>query len=208
MLVRSEYPRMQEQSSGDWVFWNDAQEMIRRTRTLESVGIYRNAVFDLAGDSIAPPEALYGLKVTASLFPTLGVSPMRGRNILPEETEPGHADVMILSYGLWVRRFHADPRRGGPDRHGERPRLPGDRRDAARLQLPAAPRGGSHALAVRRVLGAAGPRVPALVRAAQGVVARLRPRVSVAQARQDIAFDRRRAGAGIPGHESRSRCCD
>ncbi len=78
VLVRSEYPRMREQSSGDWVFWNDAQEIIRRTRTLESVGIYRNAVFDLAGDTSSPPEALYGLKVTASLFPTLGVSPMRG----------------------------------------------------------------------------------------------------------------------------------
>ena len=106
--VRSEYPKMQEQSSGDWVFWNDAQEMIRRTRTLESVGVYRNAVFDLAGEANSPPEALYGLRVTASLFPTLGVSPMLGRNILPEEDQPGHADVMILSYGLWVRRFHSD----------------------------------------------------------------------------------------------------
>ena len=109
VLVRSEYPRMQEQSGGDWVFWNDAQETIRRTRTLASVGIYRNAVFDLAGEANSPPEALYGLMVTASLFPTLGVSPMHGRNILPEEDQPGHADVMILSYGLWVRRFHADP---------------------------------------------------------------------------------------------------
>jgi putative ABC transport system permease protein len=109
VLVRSEYPHMLEQSSGDWVFWNDAQEIIRRTRTLDSVGIYRNAVFDLAGEANSPPEALYGLMVTASLFPTLGVSPMRGRNILPEEDQPGHADVMILSYGLWVRRFQADP---------------------------------------------------------------------------------------------------
>src|SRR5580692_11172026 len=65
--IRSEYPRMQEQSSGDYVFWNDAQELIRRTRTLASVGVYRNAVFDLAGDGGAPPEALYGLKVTANL---------------------------------------------------------------------------------------------------------------------------------------------
>src|ERR1700720_3308198 len=50
-------------SHGDWVFWNDTQELIRRTRTLESIGIYRNAVFDLAGDPSTPPEALYGLKV-------------------------------------------------------------------------------------------------------------------------------------------------
>ncbi|MGA3241355.1 MAG: ABC transporter permease [Bryobacteraceae bacterium] len=106
--IRSEFPKMQEQSNGDWVVWNDTQELIRRTRTLESVGVYRNAIFDLAGDAGTTPEALYGLKVTASLFPTLGVSPMLGRNILPDEDQPGHADEMILSYGLWARRFNSD----------------------------------------------------------------------------------------------------
>jgi hypothetical protein len=105
VLLRSEYPRMEEQSSGDWVFWNDTQEVIRQTRTLETVGVYRNAVYDLAGDPSTPPEALYGLKVTAGLFPTLGVSPMLG---LPEEDQPGRPDEMILSYGLWTRRFHSD----------------------------------------------------------------------------------------------------
>jgi len=106
--IGSIFPKMQQQSHDAWVVWNDAQELIRRTRTLQSVGIYRNAVFDLAGSPGATPEALYGLKVTADLFTTLGVSPMLGRNILPEEDQPGHADVMILSYGLWVRRFNAD----------------------------------------------------------------------------------------------------
>jgi predicted permease len=95
-------------SNSDWVFWNDAQELIRRNSTLESVGIYGNAVFDLAGDPSTPPEALYGLRVSASLFPALGVSPMLGRNILPEEDQPGGANVMILSHGLWRRRFNAD----------------------------------------------------------------------------------------------------
>ena len=106
--LRNDYPRMRQQSRGDWVFWNDTQEIVRRTRTLESVGVYRNAVFDLAGDSSVTPEALYGLKVTASLFPTLGVSPMLGRNIRSEEDRPGQPDEMILSYGLWVRRFNSD----------------------------------------------------------------------------------------------------
>jgi hypothetical protein len=95
-------------SHTDWIFWHDVQEVIRRTHTLQSVGIYRNAVFDLGGRSSGPPEALYGLRVSASLFPTLGVSPMLGRNILPEEDRPGHAEEIILSYGLWSRRFHRD----------------------------------------------------------------------------------------------------
>ena len=106
--IGSMFPKMQQQSHDAWVFWNDTQELIRQTRTLESVGVYGNEVFDLAGGPGTPPEALYGLMVTAGLFPTLGVSPMLGRNILPEEDQLGHSDVMILSYGLWVRRFNSD----------------------------------------------------------------------------------------------------
>ena len=106
--MRSEYPRTQEQSQGDWVVWNDLRELPRRTRTLQSIGAYGNAVFDLAGDSASPPDALYGVRMAAELFHVLGVSPMLGRAILPEEDLPGHADVMILSYGLWMRRFHGD----------------------------------------------------------------------------------------------------
>src|SRR5579872_2435041 len=106
--LRSEYPKMQEQAHSDWVLWNDTRELLRRTHTLDSLGVYDNAVFDLAGEANAPPEALLGVRMTASLFPVLGVSPMLGRSLLPEEDQPGHRDLMILSYGLWVRRFHAD----------------------------------------------------------------------------------------------------
>jgi predicted permease len=94
------------ESHTDWIFWNDIQEIAQRTRTLKSIGIYRNAVFDLGGGSSGPPEALYGLRISASLFPTLGDSPMLGRNILPEEDQPGHSEEIILSYGLWTRRFN------------------------------------------------------------------------------------------------------
>lgn len=97
-----------EPSHADWIFWNDAQEIIRRTRTLASVGIYRNAVFDLGGEGATPPQALYGLRVTANLFSTLGVSPMFGRNIEPDQDQPGHQEEIILSYGLWTKRFGGD----------------------------------------------------------------------------------------------------
>jgi predicted permease len=106
--LRSEFPRLEEQASGDWVVWNDTRELPRRTLTIGSIGVYGNAIFDLSGDSNATPEALYGVRMNANLFPVLGVSPMLGRNILPEEHQTGHSDVMILSYGLWVRRFHSD----------------------------------------------------------------------------------------------------
>lgn len=93
----------------DWVSWNDMEDVERQNRSFSAVATYHYAVFNLAGDRRALPEALYGLRVSAEMFPMLGVSPMLGRNILPEETQPGREREMILSYGLWVRRFHADP---------------------------------------------------------------------------------------------------
>ncbi len=92
----------------DWVSWSDAKDAAARSASFDSSATYAYAVFNLAGSSNSLPEALYGLTVSASLFPTLGAKPMLGRNILPEEDQPKHACVMILSYGLWARRFDSD----------------------------------------------------------------------------------------------------
>ena len=108
--LRTEFANFDpSQTHADFALGSDFKEIARRTRTLASLGAYGNALSNLAGDASTPPEALYGLRVSASLFPTLGVTPMLGRNILPEEDQPGHAEVMILSFGLWHRRFNADP---------------------------------------------------------------------------------------------------
>src|SRR6266700_3424921 len=106
--IRTEFGNTVHSSIVDWGFWNDAQEISRHSRTLESIAVYSNVIFNLAGDGSTPPEALYGLNVSANLFSTLDVKPMLGRNILPDEDQPGHANEMILSYGLWVRRFNSE----------------------------------------------------------------------------------------------------
>ncbi|MGH7247176.1 MAG: ABC transporter permease, partial [Pseudomonadota bacterium] len=111
VVLRSDYAAAR--SHGDWVAWNDMQDVARRNRSFESLGTYHYAMFNLAGDSGAPPEALYGLRVSASLFPALGVKPMLGRNILPEEDQPHRNRVLILSDGLWARRFHSDSKAVG-----------------------------------------------------------------------------------------------
>src|SRR5579872_3315426 len=92
----------------NWVSWADMQDVARRNRTLESVGTYHYALVNLRGDSSNPPQALYGLYVTAALFRTLGVAPMIGRGVEPADEVPGRDQEMILSYGLWMRRFHSD----------------------------------------------------------------------------------------------------
>src|SRR5436189_289325 len=54
-------------------------------------------------------EVLSGLQVTANLMPMLGVAPKLGRWFTSEEDEAGARRVILLSDGLWQRRFGADP---------------------------------------------------------------------------------------------------
>src|SRR5690606_181021 len=46
--------------------------------------------------------------VTADFFDVLGTRAAVGRTLLPEENEPGREAVVVLSHGLWTRRFGAD----------------------------------------------------------------------------------------------------
>ena len=63
--------------------------------------------FDYTGKG--EPEAFTGELVSKDFFQLLGVSPALGRAFLPEEYEPGKDRVVLLSYGLWQRRFGSDP---------------------------------------------------------------------------------------------------
>jgi predicted permease len=69
--------------------------------------------FNLTG--AGNPEELVGKSVTANLFSLLGVSPALGRDFRPEDDVPGAPRVAILSHGLWVRRFGADPQIAGKE---------------------------------------------------------------------------------------------
>ena len=53
-------------------------------------------------------QKLSGLAVTANWTRTLGVQPFLGRDFLDEEQTAGRDSVVILSYGCWKTRFHAD----------------------------------------------------------------------------------------------------
>jgi predicted permease len=72
------------------------------------------ALFDSAGrgysltSGFGEPEQVSGVRVTAGIFRVLGVQPMLGRVFTEEEETPGRDRVVILSYGLWERRYSAD----------------------------------------------------------------------------------------------------
>jgi len=76
-------------------------------RTLEGFAGVANWNANITGD--APPERLSGLRVTGNLFDLLGAPPALGRTLRPDDDVPGHEKVVVLSYGLWQRRFGGDP---------------------------------------------------------------------------------------------------
>jgi putative ABC transport system permease protein len=55
------------------------------------------------------PEVIPGRGVTPNFFDVLGVAPARGRTFTAEEARPDGPRVLVISDGLWRRRFGADP---------------------------------------------------------------------------------------------------
>jgi putative ABC transport system permease protein len=77
------------------------------SRSLESVAAMGSWSVTVTGDG--RPERLLGQRVTAEFFGTLGARPALGRDFLAEEDGPGAGAVVILSHGLWRRRYGGDP---------------------------------------------------------------------------------------------------
>jgi len=84
----------------------DIQE---ETRTLESMGILLGGGSRaLTGDD-TPAERIGVAFYSSTLFETLGVRPLLGRVFTAGEDVPDGPAVTVLSHGLWVERFSADP---------------------------------------------------------------------------------------------------
>src|SRR5579864_1406637 len=63
--------------------------------------------FDLSG--LDEPERIHGAEVTANFFDVLSVQPASGRSFNSKEDDPSASRVVLLSHGLWQRRFASDP---------------------------------------------------------------------------------------------------
>ena len=55
------------------------------------------------------PERLGGARVSANFFSLLGLEMVTGRGFSPDEEQPGRDDVVIISDGLWRRRYGSNP---------------------------------------------------------------------------------------------------
>jgi len=84
----------------------DVLDFRKQNQVFDDLGAVQNVTFSLSGGG--PPERVLGARVTAPMFPVLGVSPMIGRTYTEEE-DKGGVHVLMLSHGLWQRRFGSDP---------------------------------------------------------------------------------------------------
>jgi putative ABC transport system permease protein len=80
----------------------------QQTNVFSNVAAYDFAGpgFNITGDR---PEQIHGIHVTEGYFRLFGAPVMLGRTFTPQEDAPNGGKVVVLSYGLWQRRFGGQP---------------------------------------------------------------------------------------------------
>jgi predicted permease len=87
------------------------REFQRNNRSFQDVTsfqtFYNSLQYKLTG--VGEPRQLDAVEVAGNFFPTLGVTPMLGRNFSEEETLKGGRSAALLSYYFWKTQFGSDP---------------------------------------------------------------------------------------------------
>ncbi len=84
----------------------DFLDLRAQSRSFTEMQAYTSTSVSLTG--MGEPEQLAGAFVTAGWFRLLGRQPLLGRGFFPNEDQPGQQAVVVLSHGLWARRFGSD----------------------------------------------------------------------------------------------------
>ena len=82
----------------------------KATSAFSSLGGYATSTYELSGG--ATPEVVHAARLTAGVFPTLGVRPIVGR-VFTRREEDAHEPLAVISYSLWTNRYHRDPNIAG-----------------------------------------------------------------------------------------------
>ena len=82
-------------------------DLEKELQSTTGLAAFNYRTFNLSGGDV--PERISGAIVSPSLFPLLGVEPVKGRTFAREEQRQGHDDIIVISERLWKRRFNSDP---------------------------------------------------------------------------------------------------
>jgi predicted permease len=72
-------------------------------------GLAAIASFNPGLSDSGEPERVQGVKMTANAFTTLGLRPLIGRTLIADDDKNGAEPVVLLSYGVWARRYAKNP---------------------------------------------------------------------------------------------------
>lgn len=89
-------------SAMDFVDWR------RMAKSVSSIALYDSGQFNLTING-SEPERVPGAQVSPGFLEALGVQPLLGRDFEADAEQPGHGRVLLITYGLWQRRFAGDP---------------------------------------------------------------------------------------------------
>ena len=171
------------------------------TKGFAALGGFEQAGYEFS--DAGEPAEIRAARVTASIFPLLGVAPLMGRTFTQQEDDRGQ-QVTVISYPMWNSRFHADLQIlgrkielnrktyeiiGVMPRGFEFPLVPGQM-DQIRLWVPLS------------------PTPDELQEAAAwccGMVGRLKPGVTPAQAQQDAERVAQQITRNFPAYMSSQR---
>jgi len=82
-------------------------EVQERQQVFGDLALSAANAFTLTGRG-GDPEQVIGLHASAALLPTLGLRPIVGRNFSPDEDRPGGPRVVLISEQMWQQRFNRD----------------------------------------------------------------------------------------------------
>jgi len=92
----------------NWFSPPEFRDLSEQNRSFSAVSVLSPSTFNL-GLGGGNPQSVTGAAVSPALFAILGINPRLGRTFLPEEAQQGRDRVVILGYGLWQRGFGGDP---------------------------------------------------------------------------------------------------
>src|SRR6185312_3428541 len=115
--IRWHYPSLGRPAA---LSYPEYKDLLAQSRTLANAAVYEQLDANLEGTGSAPERVSAGV-ASATLFPTLGVAPMLGRNFTAEEERRGSDQVAILTYATWRDRFGADQKVVGRSKAGVTP---------------------------------------------------------------------------------------
>lgn len=102
-VLRTQPPIMRGPiSRPDFFEWQSQQKVF------QGIAAYYSATFNLTGSDEA--ERIGGARVSESYFSLFGIAPALGQFFLSTDDQPGGGRVAVISYGMWQRRFGADPK--------------------------------------------------------------------------------------------------